>query len=382
MSKQEKPTAIDLFCGAGGMSLGFERAGFEVAAAVDVDPIHVSTYARHFPDTKAVCADLTEISGEELRAEAGLQGREIDVLFGGPPCQGFSIGGKRQADDPRNVLMSDFARMVSELRPRHFVVENVTGLMMGASVRVLESFVDQVYQSGYAVILPIQVLDACDFGVPQRRRRVFILGYREDQPAPQYPRPLTDRGGDRNGGPPTVGAAIHDLPNIDDFEYLLDTDVYEGELGTPSDYVRMLRGEPDGTNDSSAPHPGSNGRLTGCLRTRHTPTTVKRFAATEPGTYEPVSRFYRLAADGLAHTLRAGSGKSHGGFTAPRPIHPVWDRCITVREAARLHSFPDWFCFHPTKWHGFRQVGNSVPPLLGKVVAGSVKRALTRGVLR
>lgn len=375
MGSQERLTAIDLFCGAGGMSLGFERAGFEVVAALDADPIHVSTHSRNFPETRTVCADLSEVSGAELRSLCGLGRAEIDVVFGGPPCQGFSIGGKRQADDPRNALMSHFARMVSALRPRYFVLENVAGLIMGASMRVLESFLGQAYQAGYAVVLPLQVLDASDFGVPQRRRRVFILGYREDQTAPQYPRPLTDRGEDENGERPTVWDAIRDLPNIDEFEYLLDTDVYEGRLGTPSDYARTLRGEADGTMDSSTSRPGGNGHLTGCLRTRHTPETIRRFAATAPGTYEPVSRFYRLSADGLAPTLRAGSDRQYGSFTAPRPIHPLRDRCITVREAARLHSFPDWFQFHPTKWHGFRQVGNSVPPLLARFIGSSIANA-------
>jgi len=116
--------------------------------------------------------------------------------------------------------------------------------------------------------------------------------------------------------------------------------------------------------------------LTGCQRCDHNPDIVRRFQATNPGTLEPISRFQRLHLDRLAPTLRAGTGKDKGSFTAARPIHPTQARCITVREAARLHSFPDWFQFHPTQWHGFRQVGNSVPPNLANAVAARVAHAL------
>ena len=115
--------------------------------------------------------------------------------------------------------------------------------------------------------------------------------------------------------------------------------------------------------------------LTGCLLTRHSDLTKARFSATAPGSVEPVSRFFRLPTDGAARTIRAGTTKEQGSFTAPRPIHPKEPRCITTREAARLHSFPDWFRFHVTKWHGFRQVGNSVPPFLAKAVAKTIFRS-------
>ncbi|MFM6055520.1 MAG: DNA cytosine methyltransferase, partial [Sphaerospermopsis kisseleviana] len=112
--------------------------------------------------------------------------------------------------------------------------------------------------------------------------------------------------------------------------------------------------------------------LTSSLRTKHSPASEERFASTPHGKNEPISRFYKLDPDGLCNTLRAGTASNKGAFTSPRPIHPFTPRCITVREAARLHSFPDWFRFHPTKWHGFRQIGNSVPPLLAQAVAAEI----------
>jgi DNA (cytosine-5)-methyltransferase 1 len=148
-------------------------------------------------------------------------------------------------------------------------------------------------------------------------------------------------------------------------------------LGPPSPYARVLRGETNDPDDLSQPRHSNGSGLTGCQGTSHSPETTQRCAATPPGTYEPVSRFYRLTKDGFAPTLRAGTGPANGSFTAPRPIHPISPRCITVREGGRLHSFPDWFCFHPTKWHGFRQLGNSVPPFLARAVAKQVRSALT-----
>ena len=118
--------------------------------------------------------------------------------------------------------------------------------------------------------------------------------------------------------------------------------------------------------------------LTSSRRTIHTEKSRERFAKTTPGDTEPVSRFRKLALDGRCNTLRAGTDSARGAFTSPRPIHPIWDRVITVREAARLHSYPDWFRLHVTKWHGFRQVGNSVPPFLGRAVARQVMSALGR----
>lgn len=366
-----RPVGVDLFCGAGGMSLGFEQAGVDVVAAVDSEPIHVEAHIANFPDCRAFSANLSNLSGDRLLDIAGLESGSIDVLFGGPPCQGFSTGGRRQIDDPRNTLLLEFARLVSELHPSYFVVENVDGLLMGDAIEILESFLASVTLAGYSVVEPVRIFDAKDFGVPQTRRRAFILGYKEGYTAPEYPIPVA-------GDPvrPTVWDAISDLPTIEEHEELLRADVYSGELGTePSRYAQILRGEVIDKEDHSRPRVGEDG-LTGCGRTVHTDTTRRRFAMTVPGTREPISRFYRLTAEGVSTTLRAGTDSSNGSHTAPRPIHPFAPRCITVREAARLHSLPDWFRLHPTKWHGFRQVGNSVPPLLARAVAKSVVDAV------
>lgn len=376
MNASERLIGVDLFCGVGGMSLGFEQAGFDVAVAIDSYPTHVETYSKNFSGCQTLCADLSRLSGEEIRALTGLGERQIHVLLGGSPCQGFSLIGKRLLEDPRNLLLYDFARLVQELRPFYFVVENVEGLLLGGSIKILQSFLRRIKRAGYSTVTPMKVLDASDFGIPQRRRRVFILGYINGLPIPEYPNSLLDNNNKDNSYRPTVWDAIGDLPNIDEFDYLFDTDVYSGDLAPASDYARILRGEIHCSEDKPRARRRKGIGLTGCLRTKHTRKAVRRFAATKPGEHEPVSRFYRLSKDGLAPTLRAGTDQSRGSYTAARPIHPVYPRCISVREAARLHSFPDYFYFHPTKWHGFRQVGNSVPPFLAKAVAKTIRKAL------
>lgn len=373
--KQKKPIAIDLFCGVGGMTFGFEQAGFDVVAAFDIEHWNIATHRRNFPQTKAFALDLAEASGKTIRRLACIGNRTIDVVFGGPPCQGFSVGGKRDLSDKRNLLLYEFSRLVRELKPRYFVMENVRGLLLDHARPVLESFLRRVKRAGYAVAEPVGLLDAADFGVPQRRQRTFILGYRKGLSAPGYPTPkaMIDESGKEYK--PVVRDAISDLPDIEQYEDLFDIDVFDGELGEGSHYSQLMRGLARDAADRSRPRKMIERRLTGCLRTKHSRQTTKRFAATPPGASEPISRYIRLDLDRVAPTIRAGTGRDHGNHTAPRPIHPTVPRCITTREAARLHSFPDWFEFHGTRWHDFRQIGNAVPPLLARAVAERVLEA-------
>lgn len=371
-----RPTAVHLYSGVGGMSLGFEQAGFSIAAAVDIDKNNVETHKKNFPDCNSWQADLSFASGEQIRKETKIGDKSIDVLFAGPPCQGFSQIGKREQNDPRNLLIVDLARLISALNPSYFVVENVEGILLKNSKKTLDEFVDRTIDLGYSVVQPIQVLDAAEFGVPQRRRRVFVLGYRNGLTAPAYPRPTHPYSDENEPTGPTVWDAIGDLPRISNYESLLECDSYDGPLYAASAYAEVLRGERRDPTDKSLKRDFLDNGLGGCLRTLHSQKTIRRFDKTQQGTTEKISRFYRLAKNGLAPTLRAGTGPAQGSFMAPRPIHPFQNRCITVREAARLHSFPDWFYFHPTKWNGFRQVGNSVPPLLARAVGINVLKAL------
>ena len=362
-----RPIGIDLFAGAGGLSLGFEQAGFDIAAAVEIDPIHCGAHHFNFPNTKTICRSVSKLSGNDILRAAGLQKGDVDVVFGGAPCQGFSMIGKRALDDPRNELVFHFVRLVKEVAPRYFVFENVKGLTVGAHKRFLQEIIEALQNSGYDVVTDYRVLNAAHFGVPQDRRRLFLLGAKRGLTLPAYPesRPAV-----------TVAEAIDDLPDANSFPELIDSDSVKAIFDTESRYARRLRmfeRDPENFGYKRIFDPNM---LTSSMRTEHTALSKKRFRATSNGETEPVSRFHKLDPNGVCNTLRAGTGSDRGAFTSPRPIHYSLPRVITVREAARLHSYPDWFRFHVTKWHGFRQIGNSVPPLLGRAVASQIIRAL------
>jgi DNA (cytosine-5)-methyltransferase 1 len=380
--KPGRPIAVDLFAGAGGLSLGFEQAGFDIAAAVEFDPIHAATHQLNFPNSAVLCRDVRKVSGDDIRRAAGIGPRTLDAVIGGPPCQGFSMIGHRMLDDRRNELVFHFLRLVLELRPRTFLMENVPGMAVGAHTEVLGELVAKFQAAGYRLRLPYRILHAVDYGVPQNRRRLVLLGARSDTRLPEYPTPTSFLPKNANGHLkglvpcPTVGEAIGDLPDIEDHESLFGTDELRAKLRGGSVYAKRLRGEAADPGDHSYPRMRDASVVTGCGRARHTALSRRRFASTEPGTTEPISRFYRLALDGVCNTIRAGTASDRGAFSAPRPIHPTRPRCISVREAARLHSYPDWFRFHRTIWHGFRQIGNSVPPLLARSVGEKVIEAL------
>lgn len=258
-------------------------------------------------------------------------------------------------------------RLVEELRPRTFCLENVAGLLEEKFDVLRETAFARLQAAGYELSGTDKPVNSLNFGVPQSRRRVIVLGALGDD-APL--RPLTIE------GEVSVEEALDGLPSPTGYAELLDSD--EVEL-TPEDverrasiksaYARALAGIDALPGDKSRPRLWGSSNLTCSRRTIHTAETVSRFAATKLGAVEPKSRLYRLPLDGPSRTLRAGTGSERGSHTSPRPIHPREDRVVTVREAARLHGYPDWFRFHTTNWHGHRQVGNSVPPPLARAAA-------------
>ncbi len=387
-TSSKRPLGIDLFAGAGGMSLGFEQAGFDVAAAVEIDPIHCAIHKFNFPDTVVIPRSVSELSGADIRKLAGIGDRQIDCVFGGPPCQGFSLIGQRVLDDPRNSLVMDFVRLVSELDAKTFVFENVKGLTVGKQRAFLDELVQAFSDHGYQVRLPWRVLDAANYGVPQHRQRLILFGAKIGHELPDYPLAITNPADGKRqmqGLPagPNCKDAMGDLPDAERFETLSETDaVKTTAFKEPSDYAAEMRCM---TND--AWHYGyvrewNPAILTSSARTVHTEISKRRFGETEQGAVEPISRFFKLSPKGLCNTLRAGTDGARGAFTSPRPIHFSYARCITVREMARLHGFPDWFRMHATKWHGARQIGNAVPPPLARAVASNVVRALGLKPLR
>ncbi|PZU90921.1 MAG: DNA (cytosine-5-)-methyltransferase [Pseudanabaena sp.] len=381
----QRPIAVDLFAGVGGLTLGFEQAGFDVLASVEIDPVHCATHEYNFPMWKVICASVTDISGDQIRSKSQIGDREVDVVFGGPPCQGFSLIGKRALEDPRNQLVSHFMRLVIELKAKYFVMENVKGLTIGNHRQFIDEVIDDFERNGYKILKPYRVLNASHFGVPQHRERLFLIGCRQDLPLPSYPSSITKPAKIKRipkeianlPNSPTVGEAIADLPNILQYQELKAQDWCVADYGQPkSKYCEYLRGLKADPLNLAYPRKYDSRLLTSSIATLHSPEAIARFQATAKGEVEKISRFLKLDPEGICNTLRAGTPSNRGAFTAPRPIHPEQPRCITVREAARLHSYPDWFRFHSTKWHGFRQIGNSVPPLLARAVAYKLHEAL------
>ena len=374
----QRPVAVDLFAGAGGMSLGFEQAGFDVVAAVEVDPVHAATHEFNFPDTATIPLSVTGVDGVSIREAAGLGDRPVDCVFGGAPCQGFSMIGKRVLDDPRNALVRDFVRIVVELDARSFVFENVKGLTVGRHRAFVDELISLFESEGYAVRLPYRVLNAANYGVPQSRERFFLLGAKRGEILPDYPAPSHAYGKIAIDLPPAVTAAeaLGDLPNPESQGRVEGDRLMGARLSRPSLYAKTMRGLSNGEDDYGYQRSASGTGISGMATTAHTDISRRRFAETPPGRVEPISRFFKLHPDGQSNTLRAGTDGSRGAFTSPRPIHYRHDRCVTVREMARLHGFPDWFRFHVTKWNGARQIGNAVPPPLAKAIAAEVRGAL------
>lgn len=366
----QRPLAIDLFSGCGGMSLGLEAAGFDIAASVEIDPIHSLIHHYNFPYGVTLCRDISKLASKKILTAISDRGfnREVTLIAGGPPCQGFSLMGKRDSTDPRNQLIFEYLRIVSEIQPKYFIFENVPGLNTPKYRPFLKQLVAEFELAGYSVVLPIKVLESSVYGAPQKRKRLIILGYRDDVTPISYPDPsaLQQHSSSFFG---TVEAAIGDLSKVPVFVGC-DRGIKPNKL----DYTAARSSFAPATQGiySLCHQRATDSFIWGHLGSNHTQTSKRRFKAATPGKKEAISHFFKLAPHGLSNTLRAGTSREHGAHTAPRPIHYEQSRCISIREAARLHTFPDWFQFHRTIWHGFREIGNAVIPLLAKHIGDEI----------
>lgn len=357
------------------MSLGAARAGFRVVAGVDKDERALKAHKLNFPNSRHISIDLSRASGQDVLSQSGLEAGELDVLVGGPPCQGFSTMGKRNIADTRNLLICDFFRLVNELTPHAFVMENVPGILNEQYAPILDAAFAMVGPT-YQVLKP-HAISACDIGAPTLRKRVFVVGFRRGHTCPPtdfWTAPsLTDKA-------PIVRHALSGLPadinrnwtrsagGIRTVKVLREGFFFESATARIPKGV----GNPDSIREYQ-----ENSSVTGCLGTRHSADLEARYGALAGGEADSRTKSVRLSADGYCPTLRAGTGPERGSFQAVRPIHYLRPRVITPREAARLQGFPDWYQFDTTKWHSFRQIGNSVSPLVAEFVMKRVIGALT-----
>ena len=377
MEPQRDPVVVDLFCGAGGLSLGAARAGFAVRGAIDNDAHAVEAHKRNFPSTMHISADVAMIDGGAVRDRFAIGADEPLGVIGGPPCQGFSNIGRRDHKDKRNELFLDFFRIVSDLEPAFFVAENVPGIMRPNNREIREKANSYVARR-YVILEPIPVA-AHDYGAPTTRTRMFFIGYRSD---------MVDRL-EREQFLPTpametvrVKDALAGLPSRVDPRWQKECDGWRIVRCVGEGYYRSrLHGHvPSGVGDPVALHRlRTENRASGTMGTLHSEDVAARYKALKPGERDRISKAQRLDLNGFCPTIRAGTGPDFGSYQAVRPIHPSSPRVITPREASRLQGFPDWFMFSPTKWHSFRQIGNSVSPIVAERLLAVIRSSMSQG---
>lgn len=366
-----RPTIIDLFSGVGGLSLGAARAGFRVAASVELDPIASKSHQDNFPTTAHLEQDVSVLCGADLLAAAKLERGQLSGLIGGPPCQGFSFIGRRQEEDARNQLFGSFFRLVAETRPAFYLAENVPGILTERYANFVERSMDALPKS-YVRLPPFKV-QANEYGAPTTRKRVFFIGYDPELVNSINP----DDFEPKNIEQVLVGDALYGLSPVR-AHWQSEKDGWREVREMPSTQFsnRVMNAVPRGVGDSHAINMlRKHNKASGFLGTIHSIDTIKRFEKLKPGEVDSVYRSPRLDRKGFCPTLRAGTGRDRGSYQAVRPIHPTSPRVITPREAARLQGFPDWFVFNPTKWHSFRQIGNSVSPIVAEILLSKLSKA-------
>lgn len=375
--KGNKPISVDLFCGAGGLMLGLELAGFKTIVANEVHSDPCKTLKRNFPGTPIVQANIESFKhAKDLFISAGIRGvkgRDVDLLAGGPPCQGFSNAGMKDPDDPRNTLIGQFIRFVNELKPKFFLLENVVGLKTMHRGKLFNRVLEQLGETGYN--FHYKVLFAADYGIPQMRKRLIFLGSREGQ-APSFPKPTHSP----NKGQisieyincekrfVTCGDAIGDLPEINQGEI---TKEYDKNPST--DYQKSMR---DGSNE-----------LYNHQASKHRQTTMDYYGLVPSGgTWLDIPKHLRKKKQGMQRWPIDGISRTI--TTEPTDfLHPRLDRIPTIRELARIQSFPDRYEFLGQRTTGNKmrrlgycaqsqQVGNAVPPLMATAIGLEIKKRL------
>lgn len=361
-------TAIDLFCGAGGLSEGFRQAGVHVLAGQDIDSTFGKTFEQTHTEASFVHGPIQDTSASDLLQAANCNAGEIDVLIGGPPCQGYSVyNHQRGTDDPRAGLFKEYLRLVEAIQPRWLVMENVTGITSIAGGAIVREIQAGMRKLGYRV--DMKPLKAEEYGVPQERRRVFFIATNEEHCPIMFPA--------ATHGPEleqfvTVWDAISDVPELANGE---DAGCQKYRTPPQNAYQAILRGDCQMVQNHSAPRlskvnlermkhipPGGSWR--------DIPFDLLPAGMKKAKRSDHTKRYGRPAKSDLACTVLTKCDVHWGAY-----IHPTQDRSFSVREAARLQSFPDFFSFAGSRTEQYVQVGNAVPPLLGKAVAETLQAA-------
>lgn len=345
---------IDLFCGCGGFTQGFVQAGYSPILGVDIWADATTTYKYNFPMAAIINEDITKLTAQDLLNTANIDKSNVDVIIGGPPCQGFSISGKRMIDDPRNILYKSFVQIVGEVKPRVFVMENVLGLISMDNGKVKDSILEDLHSIGYNVSW--RILSADDYGVPQHRRRVFFVGLNQQLFGEKFfDFPIASTQDNKI----TCKDAISDLDFISDEVALPDETEYV--LPPSNDYQRKMRENCD--------------MLWNHVATIHNAKTKEIInMVPDGGNYLDLPK--SLWSTRKVHIAWTRMDSSKPCFTIDtghnHHFHYKENRVPTARESARIQSFPDKFRFLGIKTSQLKQVGNAVPPLLAEAIARQI----------
>lgn len=348
------PNVVDLFCGCGGLSYGFEQEGFQTVLGVDHDKAAIETFKLNHTNAQTLLGDIREISNEQI-LEA-LDGATIDVVIGGPPCQGLSLSGPRRLEDPRNQLYLSFIRIVSLLNPKYVLIENVPGMVSLFKGKIKDEIIKSLETLGY--IVNFQILRASDFGVPQHRRRVFFIGTKYGE---KFEFPVATHKEQEDlllKKMVSTYDALHDLPLLEDE---LGDEIQSYVSPAMNSYQELMRAN----SFSIYNHIAAN----------HSEKVKETIKLVPPG------KNYKSLPEELRSSRNFNVAWTRFPDHAPSPtidtghrhhFHYLANRVPTVRECARLQSFPDKFHFIGNKTEQFRQVGNAVPPLLARTLAKKI----------
>lgn len=373
MTKQ--PKAISLFAGAGGCSLGFKQAGYDIIYATDFDKAAIETYKTNFPETKAECKDINNIDFSNLLADLKIKQGEVDILIGGPPCQGFSTAGPRFWDDPRNHLLKQYVRALEIIQPKWFLMENVEGLLTSNNGEYISETVKAFIKLGYSIRL--EKVYSHEYAVPQRRKRVIIIGNRIGIDF-SFPEPTTySHGRIFRKSEITIEHALIGLPkaSIENISLKYQnnfSDNWANNLKSKNNFVtehfiqklddtqferisKLKQGQTMKDLPEHLQHPSFKKRA--ARRVMDGTPSEKRGGAP--------SGLKRLRLDEPSLTITGAAVREF--------IHPLENRCLTIRECARIQTFPDDFIFCGSSGDKIQQIGNAIPPLLAKTFANHIK---------
>ncbi len=345
---------VDLFCGCGGLSYGFELAGFKTLLGIDHDKAAIETFKLNHSDAKVICQDIRDITNEQILHK--LNGKKVDAVIGGPPCQGLSLSGPRKLEDPRNQLYLSFIRVVNLLKPKYVLIENVPGLISLFGGKIKDDIVQSLEDLGYTV--NFKILRASDYGVPQHRRRVFFVGMLNGNTF-KFPS-ITHSDIEHLTLKKMVSTyeALHDLPILDD---ILGEQIQDYPQNSSNEYQKLMR-------------QGSK-KIYNHIAAKHSERVIETIKLV------PAGKNYKSLPNELKKSRNFNVAWTRFPDNSPSPtidtghrhhFHYSANRVPTVRECARLQSFPDRFIFIGNKTEQFRQVGNAVPPLLAKIIAEKI----------